>query len=60
LIHLLWLVLQIVQNKINSTQTVWSRTHRNFKQSVLMEESEKAGAGIILFNDKNGYHSQKR
>jgi hypothetical protein len=22
-----------------------------------MEESEKAGAGIILFNDKNGYHS---
>ena len=20
---------------------------------------EKAGAGIILFNDKNGYHSQK-
>jgi hypothetical protein len=50
---LLWLVLQIVQNKINSANNgLVKRTHRNFKQSVLMEESEKAGAGIILFNDK--------
>jgi hypothetical protein len=41
LIHLLWLVLQIVKNK---TRKQWfgQADARNFKQSVLMEESAKS------------------
>jgi hypothetical protein len=38
--------------RLTARKQWFGQADRNFKQSVLMEESAKSWAGIILFNDK--------